>query len=92
MELHCYPCHSEARSEKDIRWDLITDESALHARKDTLTKALGMLYAGKMPPICAYPLSNEELLTLVHFIEDRQKIDPPDPAAPTAAPVTPAVP
>ncbi len=83
MELHCYPCHSEERSEKDIRWDLIKSEQDLHARKDTLAKALAMLYADKMPPICAYPLSPEELMTLVHFIEARQKIDPPGPAAPT---------
>jgi hypothetical protein len=92
MELHCYPCHSEARSEKDIRWDLITDEQSLHDRRETLSRALGMLYAGKMPPICAYPLSPQELVTIISFIEARQKVDPPAPAAPAPVPATSTAP
>ncbi len=82
MELHCYPCHSAERTEKDVRWDLIQDAQSLHDRRDQLNRALGMLYAGKMPPICAYPLSNEETVTLIRFMEARLKVDPPAPAAP----------
>jgi hypothetical protein len=82
MELHCYPCHSAERTEKDVRWDLIQDAQSLHDRRDQLNRALGMLYAGKMPPICAYPLSNEETVTLIAFMEARLKVDPPAPAAP----------
>jgi len=88
MELHCYPCHSAERTEKDVRWDLIQDAQSLHDRRDQFNRALAMLYAGKMPPICAYPLSNEETVTLISFMEARLKVDPPAPAAP----VTPAAP
>jgi hypothetical protein len=85
MELHCYPCHSAERTEKDVRWDLIQDAQSLHDRRDQFSRALGMLYAGKMPPICAYPLSNEETVTLISFMEARMKVDPPAPTPPAAA-------
>lgn len=73
LALYCYPCHGPDRSEKGLRLDLFTDETALHARFDALNKALAMLYAAKMPPPCEYQPSTVEQEAVTGWIMAWQK-------------------
>ena len=72
---YCYPCHGAEISEKGLRLDLFKDEQSLHLQFATLNKVLAMLSSAKMPPVCEYQPSPEELDLVTSWIVARQKLE-----------------